>query len=65
MTTQTGGFVDNATDTLNDLVSVVPRGAKGKVIEFSPDGNRCLVRLDDPAGEEVWILVDKLERVPD
>ena len=65
VTTQTGGFVDNATDTLNDLVSVVPRGAKGKVIEFSPDGNRCLVRLDDPAGEEVWILVDKLEKVPD
>ena len=57
---QTRGFADNSSDTEHLIVNFIGKGTRGEVKAIA--NNRCLILLDDPPGEEVWVSLEVVER---
>jgi serine/threonine protein kinase len=60
VTKEAVGYADETTDSTR--LRSIPVGATGEKLGGSMRGNRVLVRLDDPAGLEVWIYDGCLKR---
>lgn len=56
----TAAYADATSNTRSRDAGVLQKGSAGTVIKIGDKRKRCCVRLDDPAGVDVWILTTRL-----